>query len=64
MGDNYICHDLCADNNELLIFTLNHLDGQQTSFLSLSVLINYERKEKSCTASTFRCPMISLSKLS
>ena len=40
MGDDCICHDLCAGNNAHLIFTLNHLDGQQTSFLSLSVLIN------------------------
>ena len=40
MGDDYICHDSCEGNNALLTFSLNHLDGQQTSFLSLSVLIN------------------------
>ena len=40
MGDDYICHDLREGNNAHLIFTLDHLDGQQTSFLSLSRLIN------------------------
>ena len=35
MGDDYICFDLCAGNNNThLISTLNYLDEQQTSFLS------------------------------
>ena len=46
MGDDYICFNLCAGNNNAhLMFTLNHLDGQQTSLLNLSVLINNKRKE-------------------
>ena len=40
MGDDHKCQDLCEGNNAHLIFSLTHLDGQQTTFLSLSALIN------------------------
>ena len=45
MGDDYICFNLCAGNsNAHLMFTLSHLDEQQTSFWSLSALINNGRQ--------------------